>query len=146
VALVGLDGSIRWLCLPRFDSEPVFCAVLDRERGGHFTIAPDELTKARNQVTVRNFASGVCYSQVHQLCNPGLPRPMGLGHEGSVVTQVGKEVIHVKEGDHVISTWVPWMPISGLPDSPRRSAHHVQRGGSDLPRSSGERRPGYINC
>jgi threonine dehydrogenase-like Zn-dependent dehydrogenase len=24
-----------------------------------------------NQVTVRNFASGVCYSQVHQLRNPG---------------------------------------------------------------------------
>jgi Zn-dependent alcohol dehydrogenase len=61
-----------------------------------------------NQVTVRNFASGVCYSQLHQLRNPAMPRPMGLGHEGSgVVTQVGKEVTHVKEGDHVISTWVP---------------------------------------
>jgi len=58
-----------------------------------------------NQVTVRNFASGDCYSQVHQLRSPGLPRPMGLGHEGSgVVTQVGKEVTHVKEGDHVVST------------------------------------------
>ena len=61
-----------------------------------------------NQVTVRNFASGVCYSQVHQLRAPGLPRPMGLGHEGSgVVTQVGNEVTHVREGDHIISTWVP---------------------------------------
>jgi nucleotide-binding universal stress UspA family protein len=49
-----------------------------------------------NQVTVRNFASGVCYSQVHQLRNPGLPRPMALGHEGTgVVTHVGKEVTHV---------------------------------------------------
>ncbi len=71
-----------------------------------------------NQVTVRNIASGVCYSQVHQLRSPGLPRPMGLGHEGSgVVTRVGKEVSHVKEGDHVISTWVPRTPIDGLPSS-----------------------------
>jgi Zn-dependent alcohol dehydrogenase len=71
-----------------------------------------------NQVAVRNFASGVCYSQVHQLRNPGLPRPMGLGHEGSgVVTRVGKDVTHVKEGDHVISTWVSRTPITGLPVS-----------------------------
>ena len=40
-ALVGLNGSICWLCLPRFDSEPLFCGLLDRERGGHFDIAPD---------------------------------------------------------------------------------------------------------
>jgi Zn-dependent alcohol dehydrogenase len=71
-----------------------------------------------NQVAVRNLASGVCYSQVHQLRNPGLPRPIGLGHEGSgVVTQVGKGVTHVREGDHVISTWVSRSPIRGLPVS-----------------------------
>jgi hypothetical protein len=45
-ALVGLDGSIPWLCLPRFDSEPLFCSLLDHARGGCFTVAPDEVVEA----------------------------------------------------------------------------------------------------
>jgi alpha,alpha-trehalase len=49
VALVGLDGSIQWLCLPRFDSEPLFCGLLDAKRGGHFSVTPDDLTEARQR-------------------------------------------------------------------------------------------------
>ncbi|MEU1226030.1 glycoside hydrolase family 15 protein [Streptomyces sp. NPDC005828] len=43
-ALIGRDGSVDWLCLPRFDSAACFAAILGDEDNGHWTIAPKGAT------------------------------------------------------------------------------------------------------
>jgi GH15 family glucan-1,4-alpha-glucosidase len=45
--LVSIDGSIDWLCLPRFDSGAVFAALLDGDRGGRWRLAPSRPLRAR---------------------------------------------------------------------------------------------------
>lgn len=65
---------------------------------------------APDQVLVKLFSSGVCHSQIHTMRRPARPGqrlPAVLGHESSgVVAARGRDVKHVKEGDHVITTWV----------------------------------------
>ena len=39
-ALVGTDGSVDWLCLPRFDSAACFARMLGDEDNGYWRIAP----------------------------------------------------------------------------------------------------------
>src|SRR5229473_601800 len=39
-ALIGLDGSVNFLCWPRFDSPSIFASLLDDERGGSFELTP----------------------------------------------------------------------------------------------------------
>ncbi len=40
--LVDAQASIRWLCWPRFDSSFIFGSLLDQEKGGEFSISPDD--------------------------------------------------------------------------------------------------------
>jgi GH15 family glucan-1,4-alpha-glucosidase len=48
-ALVGRDGAISFMCVPRFDAPPLFCSLLDRHRGGAFSLAPDGLRRSRQR-------------------------------------------------------------------------------------------------
>ena len=60
-----------------------------------------------NQVVVKQFASGICHSQLHQMHRPRTG-PVVLGHESTgIVVAKGSNVSHVKEGDRVMVTWVP---------------------------------------
>jgi GH15 family glucan-1,4-alpha-glucosidase len=52
-ALVGDDGSIDWLCMPRFDSASIFAALLGDEEQGHWKLRPadDAATTSREYAT-----------------------------------------------------------------------------------------------
>ena len=47
-ALISRTGSIDWLCLPRFDSDPVFGQLIDAEHGGRFELSIDGQVEARS--------------------------------------------------------------------------------------------------
>lgn len=48
-ALVDRDGAISWLCLPRFDSAPLFFPLLDASQGGGCTIVPHDAVEQRTR-------------------------------------------------------------------------------------------------
>lgn len=60
-----------------------------------------------HQVVVKQYASGVCHSQLHTIHNPR-PTPAVLGHESTgEVVAIGTEVSDLAVGDTVMVTWVP---------------------------------------
>ncbi len=48
-ALVGRDGTVSWLCAPRFDGPALFASLLDPDRGGHFALHPVGCTASRQR-------------------------------------------------------------------------------------------------
>jgi Zn-dependent alcohol dehydrogenase len=87
------------------------------------------------QVVVKQFASGVCHSQLHQMHRQRTNNVV-LGHESTgVVLAKGSSVDHVKEGDRVMVTWVardrenlkrdPEQAVLDLPDGSTARSQNV---------------------
>jgi Zn-dependent alcohol dehydrogenase len=83
-------------------------AAIQLEHNGPLVVDEIDLPELDDsQVLVKQFASGICHSQLHQMHNPNSVRPLLLGHESTgVVVAKGPHVKHVKEGDRVMVTWV----------------------------------------
>ncbi|KHN95301.1 glycosyl hydrolase [Metarhizium album ARSEF 1941] len=78
-ALVGIDGSVDFMCWPDFDSPSVFCRLLDKDKGGYFSIAPPEKLQC---TTKQQYLPGSCILQTRYIHEDGVvdlldffPRP-----------------------------------------------------------------------
>jgi GH15 family glucan-1,4-alpha-glucosidase len=48
-ALVGRDGTIDWMCLPRFDSDACFAALLGDEQNGRWSLGPTSAVRSTDR-------------------------------------------------------------------------------------------------
>jgi GH15 family glucan-1,4-alpha-glucosidase len=87
-ALVGRDGSIDWLCFPRFDSEACFAAVLGDEHNGRWLMAPADEVKR----TTRRYREDTLVLETEFETKDGIARVVDFmpprGHNPDVVRVV----------------------------------------------------------
>jgi GH15 family glucan-1,4-alpha-glucosidase len=87
VALVGMNGSIDWLCFPHFDSPSVFARILDDRIGGYFQIAPLDSAKPKQlywpgtNVLITRFLSSDGVAEVTDYMPVGAGRDQHGYHE-----------------------------------------------------------------
>jgi len=102
VALVGLDGSIDWCCLPRFDSPSVFGAILDQRKGGFFKLAATHFGTRRQMylpatnVLLTRFLSGEGVGEVTDFM-PVQAQPVeGQGHQIVRTARAVRGAVHFR--------------------------------------------------
>ena len=60
-ALVSRDGSIDWLCWPRFDSEACFAALLGNRDHGRWVVAPRDKARVTRQYRPNTLILETCF-------------------------------------------------------------------------------------
>jgi len=50
IALVGMNGSIDYMCFPELDSPSIFARLLDHDKGGYFLLAPELEQPRKKQI------------------------------------------------------------------------------------------------
>ena len=96
-ALVGIDGSIDWLCLPHFDSPSCFAKILGTEEHGFWRIAPtggpSAILSTRRETEPFGLKGG----------DPGLPGAnMVIRADGETIGLKGRDEIAVAPGDQIL--------------------------------------------
>src|SRR6266540_20816 len=89
-ALVARDGSIDWLCWPRFDSDACFAALLGTREHGRWQIAPAKASKV-----TRQYRGDTLILETHFDCDEGAVTlvdfmPLRDGHSNIVRLVIGE--------------------------------------------------------
>ncbi|WZH39750.1 Six-hairpin glycosidase-like protein [Fusarium acuminatum] len=107
-ALVGIDGSIDYMCWPDFDSPSVFCRLLDKDKGGHFFISPPPDV---NCTTKQQYLPSSCILQTRSIHEDGVvdvvdffPRP-----KSTQVTTRGVKLNAYREATKVQDELKKWL-------------------------------------
>ena len=122
-ALVSRDGAVDWLCLPHFSGASVFAGILDRDRGGSFSIRP-----AGGFRSSRRYIPETAVLETTFACDTGVVRltdlmPVG---EGPAPLQPMRELLRVVEGvEGSVEMEVRWEP---RPDYARAAVRIRHRG------------------
>ncbi|WP_328783703.1 glycoside hydrolase family 15 protein [Streptomyces canus] len=113
-ALVGTDGSVDWLCLPRFDSGACFARLLGDEENGHWRIAPENADRC----TRRSYRPGTLVLDTEWETDEGAVRVTDLMPQRDLAPDVVRVVEGLRGRVTVRSTLrlrfeygsiVPWM-------------------------------------
>jgi GH15 family glucan-1,4-alpha-glucosidase len=121
-ALCSSDGSIDWLCLPHFDSEPVFARLIDPTHGGSFSITP-----AGIQGTSRRYAGDSAVLETTWHTESGLVR-LREGMVLDVQGQLRPPALLVRQLECLggqARVRIGYRPRRGLPGRPPRVARRV---------------------
>jgi len=90
VALVGRDGSIDWLCLPRFDSGACFAKLLGTDDNGRWRLAP----KGAERATHRHYRGDTLVLESEFVTDEGTVRVVDC----MPIRQAHPEVVRLVEG------------------------------------------------
>ncbi|MEX2238898.1 MAG: glycoside hydrolase family 15 protein [Dehalococcoidia bacterium] len=87
IALVGVDGTIDWCCMPRFDSPAIFASILDADKGGKFVLRHTDFRQTKqlympaSNVLLTRFLGDESVAEVADVMVPyGVGVSEGQGH------------------------------------------------------------------
>ena len=147
VALIGINGSLDWLCLPQFDSPACFAGLLGDDDNGHWLLGP-----AGEHTAERRYVGDTAVLETTYRTETGEVRVTDLMPTGERRADVVRRVEGVRGTVSVRHSWVvrfdygrirPWVHREESPASPPSSRSRARTSSSSPARGCPGRTTGH---